>query len=432
MPQPGKPSPASCARRRPISVGMVAICPIYYQIPLYRRLAADPRLRFTAIFASNAGVRSGDFGYGENVAWGRDLLSGYDSVFLQGAPCNLAYGRSWSILGPDVVPLVLRSKFDVVWLHGYSYVTQMLALAAQRIRGGAVMFREEQTLIHGRGGLKSAAKEIALRALFRDGPAMYLGTESRRWFEHYGVPRERMCFTPYAIENVEHAAAVDAARTRREQLRGELGLAVDRPVLLTVSRLTANKQPLALLEAFRVVRDQVPCSLLIVGSGELEGELRRAVEHYGIPDVVFTGFVNRERIVQMYAAADAFVLFSRLHETWGLVVNEAMAASLPVVVSDACGSAADLVRDGYNGFVVDRDDIAVLADRLQRLVADADLRQRMGRESRKLIDRFTYDAGVDGVVQAAELASGRSVLSPPNGRSPALGRQPSPGRSDAS
>ena len=409
IPDRVKPCTSAATRHGAISVGMVAICPIYYQVPLYRQLAADPRLRFTAIFASDAGVRPGDFGYGEHVAWTKDLLSGYHSVFLRRAGRNLAYGRSWSIVGSDVFPLVLRSKFDVVWLHGYSYVTQMLALAAQRLRGGAVMFREEQTLIHGRGGLKSAVKELALRALFRDGPAMYLGTESRRWFEHYGVPRDRMSFTPYAIENLEHAAAVDAARARRGQLRTELGLALDHPVLLTVSRLAANKQPLALLEAFRMVRERVRCSLLIVGSGELEGELRRAVEQRDIPDVVFAGFVDRERIADVYAVADAFVLFSRLHETWGLVVNEAMAASLPVVASDACGSATDLLRDGYNGFVVDRDDVGALADRLERLLVDGDLRQRMGRESRELIDRFTYDAAAEGVVLAAQLAMGSAT-----------------------
>jgi glycosyltransferase involved in cell wall biosynthesis len=407
-----EPSTLQLAPRPPISVGMVAVCPIYYQVPLYRRLAADSRLRFTAIFASDAGVRPRDFGYGEPVAWTEDLLSGYESLFLRRAGRNHAYGKSWSIRDPDVVGLVLRTGFDVVWLNGYSYVTQMLALAAQRLRGGAVMFREEQTLIHGRGRLNAAAKELVLRALFRDGPAMYLGAESRRWFEHYGVPRGRTAFVPYAIENLEHASAVDAARKRRVELRAELGLATDRPVVLTVSRLTHNKQQLAVLEAFRRVRARVPCSLLVVGSGELEAELRNAVARHATPDVVFAGFVNRDRIPEVYAVSDAFVLFSRLHETWGLVINEAMASSLPVVASDACGSAADLLRDGYSGFVVDRDDIGALEDRLVRLMTDAGLRQRLGYEGRKLVDGFTYDIAAEGVVRAAEMAAGAQSYGP--------------------
>lgn len=388
---------------------MVAICPIYYQVPLYRRLAADPRLRFTAIFASDAGVRPRDFGYGEPVAWGENLLSGYDSIFLRGAAQSRAYGRSWSILGPDVVPLVLRSRFDVVWLHGYSYVTQMLGLLAQRLRGGAVMFREEQTLIHGRGGVKSAGKEVLLRGLFRDGPAMFLGTESRRWFEHYGVPRSRLSFTPYAIDNDQHEAAVLAARKRRDQIRDSLGIAHDSPVILTVSRLSPNKQPLAVLEAFARTREQRRCGLLVVGSGELEQEMRDLVAARGIRDVIFAGFVKRDRIAEVYAVADIFVLFSRLHETWGLVLNEAMAASLPIVASEACGSVPDLVRDGYSGFVVDRDDIGALAGRLGELVDSGELRASMGVESRRLIGRFNYDEAVEGVVRAARLAAGRGT-----------------------
>jgi glycosyltransferase involved in cell wall biosynthesis len=385
---------------------MIAICPIYYQVPLYRRLAEDPRLRFTAIYASNAGVRPGDFGYGQPVAWRADLLSGYETVFLRRAGRNKAYGRSWSIVDPDVVSLVLRSRFDVLWLHGYSYVTQMLALAAQRLRRGPVMFREDQTLIHRRRPVKAAAKELGLPMLFRDGPALYAGTESRRWFEHYGIPRDRMSFMPYAVENAEHGAAVAEARTRRAELREALGLVIDQPVILTVSRLTANKQPLAVLEAFRRVRGQAACSLLIVGSGDLEDAMRDAVRRDGTPDVAFAGFVDRDRIPEIYATADAFVLFSRLHETWGVVINEAMAASLPVIASDACGSAVDLIREGRNGFVVDRDDVGALADRMLRLVTDAGLRERLGRQSRALIEDFSYEAAAEGVVRAAALAAG--------------------------
>jgi glycosyltransferase involved in cell wall biosynthesis len=102
-----------------------------------------------------------------------------------------------------------------------------------------------------------------------------------------------------------------------------------------------------------------------------------------------------------------FVLPSKM-ETWGLVVNEALNFSLPVVVSDRVGCAADLVRDGWNGFVVPHDDPAGFAEALRRLVSDADLREELGARGRSLVDLYSIDACANGIV-AACLAAARAT-----------------------
>jgi glycosyltransferase involved in cell wall biosynthesis len=102
-----------------------------------------------------------------------------------------------------------------------------------------------------------------------------------------------------------------------------------------------------------------------------------------------------------YAAADLFVLPSKLHETWGLVVSEAMNFGLPVVVSDKVGCAADLVHPGRNGVIVPHDDAGALAHAIGTLLADPSLRQFFGAESRRIIDAYTIAAAADGIVAAA-------------------------------
>jgi glycosyltransferase involved in cell wall biosynthesis len=119
-----------------------------------------------------------------------------------------------------------------------------------------------------------------------------------------------------------------------------------------------------------------------------------------MPDVHFAGFLNQGELPEAYAAADVFVLPSRLHETWGLVVNEAMNFALPVVVSDKVGCAADLVRNGANGFVVEHDVTGALAQAIETLVDDAPLRARFGAMSRKIVERFSIEACADGIVTA--------------------------------
>jgi glycosyltransferase involved in cell wall biosynthesis len=146
----------------------------------------------------------------------------------------------------------------------------------------------------------------------------------------------------------------------------------------------------------------------VVGEGELEDTMRSRVARDRIPDVRFAGFLNRGEIAQAFVAADLFVLPSGRHETWGIVVNEAMNFTLPVVVSNKVGCAADLVHGGDNGFVVAAAQVGPLASAIRKLVEDEDLRRSMGRRSRELIDRWHYGLAAEGVVQACQAAAGTS------------------------
>ena len=177
-------------------------------------------------------------------------------------------------------------------------------------------------------------------------------------------------------------------------------------MILTVARLIPKKQSHVLLEAYRRVRERTACSLLFVGAGEMEAELRRTVGKQGIPDVVFAGFMNQSEITKAYAAADIFALPSGYDETWGLAVNEAMSCGLPVVVSDKVGCAPDLVKDGENGFVVRSGDARALESRLQMLVDSQATRERFGADSLNHIATWTYDVAADGLVQAVAQAVG--------------------------
>ncbi len=392
---------------RPVRLAVLAASPVYYQAALYRRVAADPHVDFTAIFASNSGIRPYDGGYGRAVTWDVDALQGYRSVFLRKAGTNPTGGSFLALRDLDIVGELLRGRYEVLWLHGYNSMTHVLAVAAQRLASGGVLFREEQTLLHPRPPWKTALKEFGLRALFRQGAALCIGTQNKRWFQHYGVPAERLFFTPYCVDNERMQAAAAELRGRKEELRRAFGMDdAAGPVIVTVGRLIPKKQPLFLLDAFKHVRSHRQCCLLVVGAGELEGRMRRKVEQEAIPDVVFAGFLNQTAVPRAYACADIFALASREHETWGLVVNEAMNFALPVVVSDRVGCATDLVRQGRNGFVVSSTNRVELVDALLKLVDSADLRQQFGKVSLDIINRWNYDVAARGVLEATAWAVG--------------------------
>jgi glycosyltransferase involved in cell wall biosynthesis len=391
---------------RPIRLGLLAASPVHYHVPTYRLLARDPRVDFTAIFCSDDGVRPANLGFGGVRAWGGDLMTGYRSIFLKRAELNEIGGGFFALRDVDVVPLVVRSRFDALWIHGYNHLSHQLAAQAQHARGGSVMFREEQTLIHPRTISKTIAKEVALRGVFRRAIGLYIGSESKRWFEHYGVREERLYFTPYTVDNNALQGIATSFEGRTNELRKSFGIGRDAgPILLLAARLIPKKQPQKIVEAFAKVRAMRPCALLIVGDGELSEELARHVRAMSIPDVSFAGFLDQTEIWRAYACADVFILFSAQDETWGIVVNEAMNFSLPIIVSDKVGCGADLVSNGRNGFIVRSDDVGDLAGKMQTLFDEGELRLRFGAASRAIIDDWSPEMTADGVLSAAIASS---------------------------
>ena len=390
-----------------IRLGLFAASPVYYQTPLYQRLAADPRIDFTAIFASDQGARRPcENEYAKADEWGVDPLAGYTSIFLSRASTNPIAGTTFSLRDYDIAPLIWRSDFEVLWLHGYHTVTHVLAAITQKAKHLPLLYREEQTLLTPRPRWKTALKHVGVRALLHGSYGLFIGTENRRWFERWGMPRARLFHVPYAADGTTLMAS---APVSRDEARASFGISPDGgPVVAVVGRLMAKKQPLLVLDAFARTREQHPCTLLIAGSGAYEDALRERVATNGIRDVVFAGFLDQRQIGRAYRAADVLLLASAYDETWGLVVNEAMSFGVPPVVSDRVGCGQDLVLPGETGFRFRHDDPDEFVDRLLCLVADERLRSTMGERAAKHVRSWNYEAATAGVLAAVHASVGEA------------------------
>lgn len=394
---------------RPITVAHLVSHPIQYFAPLYRELASRPEIELTVYFYSDATAREfHDEGFGQRVTWDRPLLDGYRYRMLPSASRTDISGRFVKNPNWDVVREVMSAGYDVAWAHGYAHLTTWIAAAAARWRGTQLLLRDEQTLLHGRAPHKRALKAVALRALYSQASALYIGEQNRRYFRHYGMPDERLYPARYCVDNTFFRAQAAELAPRRREIRASFGIDDDAPVVLFAGKLIEKKQPLRLVEAYARVRAQQPCWLLIVGDGPQRSEVEYLAAHLGAAGVRIAGFLNQTELPAAYAAADVLVLPSAYHETWGLVVNEAMNFDLPVVVSDKVGCGADLVEAGRNGFIVPHDDTAQLAEAIGQLAGDADLRRRFGRRSGEIVGRYSIEACADGIVAACEAAMART------------------------
>jgi glycosyltransferase involved in cell wall biosynthesis len=134
--------------------------------------------------------------------------------------------------------------------------------------------------------------------------------------------------------------------------------------------------------------------------------LSEACARAGVRLEIVAGGLGEADLARRYVDADVFALLSR-QETWGVVVNEAAASGLPLVLSDRVGAGYDLLRDGENGFLVPADDVAAAAAAIARLAEDSELRRRMGERSRELVRGWGYEPSVEGFVAAIREATSR-------------------------
>jgi len=173
---------------------------------------------------------------------------------------------------------------------------------------------------------------------------------------------------------------------------------------LFVGRLAEVKNLPLLLDAYRSYKqDGGHRNLEIVGHGPLEHSLKASVQRAGLEDSIqFFGFQSYDSLPAWYARTACLILPS-VSEPWGLVVNEAMASGLPVIVSDRCGCADDLVEDGLNGYIFSAKD----ADSLTKCMVTFDAlseadRRAMGRRSQEIIARFSPETWADAVLRLVE------------------------------
>lgn len=341
-------------------LAILATHPIQYQVPLWRALARDGSVPFEVWYLSRHGTTvSRDAGFGESFEWDIDLISGYPHRFLSPSADDVA-----SFIGvrlPREARTLLRgSNVTAVLVNGWNVAAYWQAIRTARKLGMPVWMRGESNDLGTRPFLRGEARRAMHRWLFRAcDEFLYIGSANKRLYESHGVPDTRLHFTPYAVDNERFERQADELRPTREAIRAAWSIPQGAFCVLFAGKLIPKKHPLDLIAAVSIAETgNHPLHLLFAGSGPLGPVLRSAcatvfdAELNGptdpglttAPRASFAGFLNQTQIARAYVAADCLVLPSDSGETWGLVVNEAMATGLQCVASDACGCAEDLVR----------------------------------------------------------------------------------------
>lgn len=388
-----------------IKVAIVISHPIQYFAPVFRSLALDARIDLCVFFHTRRGVDSYfDAEFGKNIQWNVPLLDGYFHAFLSTT-------ASLGVFHWRIIPILFRFRPAAVIFFGYNSLTNIVGMLIAKLLGSKVLMRGDTRLsrrdIDGNNG---NLKVIFKRLLFQvfDG-AVSIGELNRRYYSYLGVPDDRIFFAPFCVSTDEFSNSVNTGERSDagKRFRTSRGIPLGALVVLFAGKLIRQKRPCDLLNAFLIVRHAFPDAILaFAGSGPEEESLVQYSVVRGI-NAMFLGFINQRELPALYASADVFVLPSE-GEAWGLVVNEAMAAGLPVIVSDDVGAAADLVAEKDTGVVYPVGDVAQLATALVGLLSSENLRSRQGRNARVLIGQWTVPVCASAMAEAALYVSGRA------------------------
>jgi glycosyltransferase involved in cell wall biosynthesis len=304
----------------------------------------------------------------------------------QGIPVHhLGRGRFDPRIVGDLVSLARARGARLLHVHGYA-AADFGRLAARAV--GAKLVLHE----HFADPRMPAYQAVADRLLRHRTDAAIAVSRSTRDFlvRQRFVPEDRVRLI-WNGAPLEDFAPVSAERARRT--REELGIPEGALVFGTIGRLNAQKGHRFLLDAAARVLPRVPASrALIVGDGDLMGELRRQAAGLGIADrVVFAG--HRTEVPDLLGALDVFCI-SSLYEGTPLALFEAMAAGR-AIVSTAVDGCREVLEDGVNGILVPPAEVRALADGLERVLGDSALREALGRHALAASGRYDVRACVD-------------------------------------
>ena len=368
-----------------------------YRIPLFNALARRSEIDLHVIFMAETDQHLRQWQvYKEEIKFSFQVLPSW----------RKRVGKYNMLLNHGVGSALGAARPNAVLCGGYSYVTSWQALRWARSRGIPFLLWSESNSQDLRRGF-ALVELLKKRFLQRCQAFVVPGRSAGEYLLAHGIKDDVIFTAPNAVDNDFFSTRAAAIRAEADANRVRLGLP-NRYFLFT-GRLVKEKGVFDLLSAYdRLVnsfREQI--GLVFVGDGPCRKQLESqaaTVSQQTKATIKFAGFAQREQLAEYYALADVMIL-PTYTDTWGLVINEAMACGLPVIVSRAAGAAGDLVRDTWNGWLVPAGDVPALTAAMQSIASQPELRATMGANSLKHVMNFSPNAWAQQISLATSVVA---------------------------
>lgn len=362
-----------------------------YRVPFFIKLSKHPSIDLFVYFCAKKH---------KERKWDVFESDRYNYEILSGVTLNFA-GNSYHV-NPSIASKLIREKYDAVIIGGYSNFTTQMAFVISKLLKTPVILWSESTQ-NEPNMLRTLSKPLTGFITRHATAYIAASTSAKDFFIANGASAEKIFVPPNTVNTDFFTKESLKYKIKKNELKRELGI-INSKVILYIGQLIKRKGIEFLLFAYKKLKEEYDdVGLAVVGSGPLKKELLDLCQRENIKDVYFIGFIQQKQLPLYYSIADLFILPS-LVETFGLVINEAMACGLPVITTKVAG-AKDLINPGENGFIVDEANVDQLYLAIKEIILNDKVMIKMGETSLEIIERiYNLDHAVRGFASAIKYA----------------------------
>ena len=281
-----------------------------------------------------------------------------------------------------------KQDYDIYIIDGYSSSIKLKALKMLKSRGKSIFINIDGVDIWRPRSKTDWIKDKIKQRVFRSGATFLCGSHiAAQTVINGGCPEDRVFVHPFTSLHTQDIIEAGNKPTLQQQCKKQLQKE-DKKIALAVGRFIPLKQYDRLIQAWKDMPDD--CYLYIIGGGEERACYEELIQRLNVRNIELIDFLLPEKLIEYFRAADLFVHPSST-ETWGLVLNEAMANGCPCIATDHCVGGVELIEEGKEGFLIKVGDVEDLHDKMVRILTDDPLRAAMAENAVKKIQPYTYE-----------------------------------------
>jgi len=395
----------------PVRIAFLQTHPIQYMAPWFRYIAANrPDIDVTVLYAAEPSAVQQGAGFDAAFRWDIDLTEGYRHRILEPSLPGQRFDDTFhgSVDARDIGAALREVRPDVVVVPGWHSRFYVRAIRECRRLGIPMLYRGDSNRSSAPRGFRRLGWHIRTRRRLRlFNGYLSVGTRIREHLLGFRISEPLIASSPWAVDNEAFAAAAEVLQdpSARDAARAGLGARPGDLLVLVAGKFIARKRVDDVIAAAARLGPDV--AVAMVGAGPTADHARDVARRLGVR-VAWCGFLNQTAIRTALAAADCVAVPSEW-ETWGLIVNEALAAGTPCVVSDGVPAGDDLIRES-TGAVYPAGDVAGLADSLARVRECLAAHAITPESCRAAVARHSFKEATDGLVAGTQRVLARCHL----------------------
>ena len=372
-------------------IAIITSHPIQYNAPLFAFLAKDSRIDIKVFYTWGTEVlcEKYDPHFQQNIKWDIPLLDGYNYEFIRNTSKKPGSHYFNGIINPNLNQEIEKWGAEIVWVWGWAFNSHLKAL--RYFHGKKeVWFRGDSTLLNEPKGIsiKKQLRRIFLKWVYNKvDKAFYVGSHNKDYFTKHGLNEDQLIFAPHAIDSVRFSDSTGDFLDQANRLRNQLGVSKNDHLVFFVGKFEPNKNLIDLINQF----NNSSMKLLLVGNGPQENKLREIAKE----NIYFLPFQNQSMMPIIYRIGDALILNSK-SETWGLVINEALACGVPVIASDKCGGSIDLINND-NGIIFSN---TIELTKIHEFLLKPNFKEQLHKVNSEILETYSYSSILNAVIRS--------------------------------